>query len=175
MGEPLALSVVIPAYNEADRLPATLRELRAFLDEDGRRAEVIVVDDGSTDGTSKVVRRIEATDSRFRLIRFPQNRGKGFAVRTGIVNSSGRLVLFADADGATPFTELSRLESRNRAWGAASPSALAAFAIKSTKVEARLYRRVAGRLFHLRCAPVRHPRIHRHPVRVQAVRHRGRS
>ncbi len=110
MRETLALSVVIPAFNEAGRLPRTLRDLQAFLDTDRRPAEVIVVDDGSTDETSKVVRQIEATDSRFRLIRLPQNRGKGFAVRTGIVNSSGRLVLFADADGATPFTELLRLE-----------------------------------------------------------------
>src|SRR5215470_3343050 len=110
MREPVALSVVIPAYNEERRLPATLRDLRAFLDHDGRHAEVIVVDDGSTDGTSDVVRRAEAEDARFRLIRLPQNRGKGYAVRTGVVNSSGRLVLFADADGATPFSELSRLE-----------------------------------------------------------------
>ena len=111
MRESIALSVVIPAYNEAARLPATLRDLRAFLDRDGRRAEVIVVDDGSTDGTSEVVRRAEAEDDRIRLIRLPQNRGKGYAVRTGVVNAAGRLVLFADADGATPFQELARLES----------------------------------------------------------------
>ena len=148
MGEPLALSVVIPAYNEAERLPGTLLSLRAFLDEDGRRAEVIVVDDGSTDETSTIVRRIEATDSRFRLIRLPQNRGKGFAVRTGIVNSSGRLVLFADADGATPFTELPRLE-REIALGCRVAIGSRGIRDKSTRVEARLYRRLAGRLFHL--------------------------
>jgi dolichyl-phosphate beta-glucosyltransferase len=147
MREPLALSVVIPAYNEADRLPATLRDLGAFLDGDPRPAEVIVVDDGSTDETSNVVRRVEAADSRFRLIRLPQNRGKGFAVRTGIVNSSGRLVLFADADGATPFTELSRLEHH---LASGSRIAIGSRAIRdhATRVEARIYRRVAGRLFH---------------------------
>src|SRR5262249_53825967 len=112
MREPIALSVVIPAYNEVARLPATLRDLLAFLDADGRRAEVIVVDDGSTDGTSEVVRRVEAEDDRVRLIRLPQNRGKGYAVRTGIVNTAGRLVLFADADGATPFDQLARLEAQ---------------------------------------------------------------
>ena len=94
------------------------------------------------------MRRIEAADSRFRLIRLPQNRGKGFAVRTGIVNSSGRLVLFADADGATPFTELSRLE-REIALGCRVAIGSRGIRDKSTKVEARLYRRVAGRLFHL--------------------------
>jgi dolichyl-phosphate beta-glucosyltransferase len=147
MRGPIALSVVIPAYNEAERLPATLRALRSFLDRDGRRAEVIVVDDGSTDGTSETVRRLEAQDDRIRLIRLPQNRGKGYAVRTGVVNASGALVLFADADGATPFDEFSRLESRI---ASGSRVAIGSRAIpdQTTKVEARLYRRIAGRLFH---------------------------
>jgi dolichyl-phosphate beta-glucosyltransferase len=143
----IALSVVIPAYNEAARLPATLRALRAFLDRDGRLAEVIVVDDGSTDGTSDVVRRIESEDERVRLIRLPQNRGKGYAVRTGIVNAAGALVLFADADGATPFDELSRLEERLNA-GAQIAIGSRALRATGTRVEARLYRRIAGRLFH---------------------------
>ncbi|HEV8449588.1 MAG TPA: dolichyl-phosphate beta-glucosyltransferase [Gemmatimonadaceae bacterium] len=147
MREPIALSVVIPAYNEVARLPATLRDLQAFLDRDGRRAEVIVVDDGSTDGTSEVVRRIEADDDRIRLIRLPQNRGKGYAVRTGIVNTAGRLVLFADADGATPFEELARLETQIAA-GARIAIGSRAIPDGATRVEARFYRRVAGRLFH---------------------------
>jgi len=147
MREPIALSVVIPAYNEAARLPATLRDLRAFLDRDGRRAEVIVVDDGSTDDTSQVVRRWEAEDNRIRLIRLPQNRGKGYAVRTGVVNAAGRLVLFADADGATPFDELTRLESQ-LSTGARVAIGSRAIPNRTTRVEARLYRRIAGRMFH---------------------------
>jgi dolichyl-phosphate beta-glucosyltransferase len=147
MREPIALSVVIPAYNEAARLPATLRDLRGFLDRDGRRAEVIVVDDGSTDDTSQVVRRCEAEDNRIRLIRLPQNRGKGYAVRTGVVNAGGRLVLFADADGATPFDELTRLESQ-LSTGARVAIGSRAIPNRTTRVEARLYRRVAGRMFH---------------------------
>jgi dolichyl-phosphate beta-glucosyltransferase len=145
--EPIRLSVVIPAYNEAARLPATLRELCAFLDGYGRRAEVIVVDDGSTDDTSDVVRRIEAEDARFRLIRLPQNRGKGYAVRTGVVNAAGQLVLFADADAATPFAELARLESHLAA-GARVAIGSRAIHDRATKVEARIYRRIAGRIFH---------------------------
>jgi len=147
MREPIALSVVIPAYNEAARLPATLRDLRAFLDRDGRRAEVIVVDDGSTDDTSQVVRRCEAEDNRIRLIRLPQNRGKSYAVRTGVVNAAGRLVLFADADGATPFDELTRLETQ-LSTGARVAIGSRAIPNRTTRVEARLYRRIAGRMFH---------------------------
>jgi dolichyl-phosphate beta-glucosyltransferase len=147
MGETLALSVVIPAYNEAGRLPRTLRDLQAFLDTDRRSAEVIVVDDGSTDGTSEVVRQAELDDDRIRLIRLPQNRGKGYAVRTGVVNAAGALVLFADADGATPFEELSRLEAR---LSGSTRIAIGSRGIRTetTRVEARLYRRIAGRLFH---------------------------
>jgi dolichyl-phosphate beta-glucosyltransferase len=147
MHEPVALSIIIPAYNEVGRLPATLHSLRSFLDRDGRRAEVIVVDDGSTDTTSEVVRRMEIDDDRIRLIRLPQNRGKGYAVRTGVVNAAGKLVLFADADGATPFEELARLESHLNA-GTRVAIGSRGLHDRATKVEARLYRRIAGRLFH---------------------------
>lgn len=142
-----ALAIVIPAYNEASRLPATLHSVRDFLDRDGRSAEVIVVDDGSTDGTSTVVREVERTDDRVRLIRLPQNRGKGYAVRTGVVNANAELVLFADADGATPFDEFHRLERR---LAPETPIAIGSRALedRETKVEARIYRKVAGRLFH---------------------------
>jgi dolichyl-phosphate beta-glucosyltransferase len=143
----LDLSIVIPAFNEGARLPATLRALKAFLDEDGRRVEVIVVDDGSRDDTSAQVRQFEAIDNRIRLIRLPQNRGKGYAVRTGVVNAAGAMVLFADADGATPFAELARLEAE---LGAGAQVAIASRGVRSrtTHVKARLYRRVLGRLFH---------------------------
>jgi dolichyl-phosphate beta-glucosyltransferase len=147
MRDAIALSVVIPAYNEAGRLPSTLRDLRAFLDRDGRRAEVIVVDDGSTDETSEAVRRVGSDDPRVRLIRLPQNRGKGYAVRTGVVNAAGRLVLFADADGATPFAELARLEEHLRQ-GASIAIGSRALRDTKTRVEARIHRRVAGRMFH---------------------------
>ena len=141
------LSIVIPAFNEGTRLPATLTALMAFLDRDARRAEVIIVDDGSRDDTSAQVRRFESLDARVRLIRLPQNRGKGYAVRTGIVNSAGSLVLFADADGATPFEELARLEAQLQA-GARVAIGSRGVRDRTTRVQARLYRRVLGRLFH---------------------------
>jgi len=141
------LSVVIPAFNESERLPSTVASLQAFLREDGRVAEIIIVDDGSMDDTSAQVRQIALSDPRVRLIRLPQNRGKGYAVRTGVVNAAGARVLFADADGATPFEELLRLDSAidNGAHIAIGSRALHD---RSTRVEARVYRRIAGRLFH---------------------------
>jgi dolichyl-phosphate beta-glucosyltransferase len=143
----VALSIIVPAFNESARLPATLKSLLSFLDQDGRRAEVIVVDDGSSDDTSSQVRRIERVDTRVRLIRLPQNRGKGYAVRTGIVNAFGERILFADADGATPFSELYRLEAR-LADGADIAFGSRAVRDQETSVQARFYRRIAGRLFH---------------------------
>ncbi len=143
----IALSIIVPAYNEAERLPATLHAIRAFLDETGRNAEVIVVDDGSTDATSAVVRGIASMDERLALIRLPQNRGKGYAVRTGVVNAAGERVLFADADGATPIEELARLETHLEA---GAQIAIGSRGIKdaSVTVHAKVVRRLAGRLFH---------------------------
>jgi len=141
------LSIIIPAFNEATRLPRTLTGLLAFLDGNTRRAEVIVVDDGSQDDTSAQVRRFERLDPRVRLIRLPQNRGKGYAVRTGVVNSAGSLVLFADADGATPFEELARLEAHILD-GARVAIGSRGVRDRATRVQARLYRRVLGRIFH---------------------------
>jgi dolichyl-phosphate beta-glucosyltransferase len=141
------LSVVIPAFNESDRLPSTVASLQAFLREDGRVAEIIIVDDGSLDDTSAKVRQIALTEPRVRLIRLPQNRGKGYAVRTGVVNAAGTRVLFADADGATPFEELLRLDA---ALNSGADVAIGSRALhdRSTRVEARAYRRIAGRMFH---------------------------
>ncbi|NLZ00361.1 MAG: glycosyltransferase family 2 protein [Pirellulaceae bacterium] len=108
----ILLSVVIPAYNEAQRLPPYLDAIRrygegVFAD----RYEVIVVDDGSTDGLDEVLRHAAEGFARLRTIRHPKNRGKGAAVRTGALAAAGRCVLFADADGATPIEEERRLRS----------------------------------------------------------------
>ena len=142
------LSIVIPAYNEESRLAPTLREALAYFRARGRSVEVIVVDDGSRDRTSALVRELSADHEELRLIRLPKNRGKGYAVRSGVVNAVGQYVLFADADGSTPVAELERLEA---ALAAGNDVAIGSRALASgdVRVEARWYRRVIGRLFHI--------------------------
>ena len=103
------LSVIIPAYNEAERLPAYLSEIRAALDERSLSAEILVVDDGSTDGTADFVRSVSGDDPRVNLLVQKKNGGKGKAVQRGMLEARGHYLLFADADGATPFREVDRL------------------------------------------------------------------
>jgi dolichyl-phosphate beta-glucosyltransferase len=143
----LHLSVIVPAWNEAGRLEAMVRDTLAYLRGRARPFEVVVVDDGSTDGTSDVVRRIEDDAPELRLIRLPRNRGKGHAVRTGVANARGALILFADADGATPIAELERLEIA-LADGAAVAIGSRALREAGIAVNARPLRRVIGRSFH---------------------------
>lgn len=142
------LSIVIPAYNEEARLGPTLRDYVRYCQESRRLAEVIVVDDGSVDRTSGVVNSFASQHPEVRLIRLAENHGKGHAVRSGVVNARGKLVLFADADGATPISELERLESAVRG-GADVAIGSRALHEGQVNVNARFYRRVMGRAFHL--------------------------
>jgi len=97
-----SISVVIPSYNEGRRIGPTLAELIAYLRPRFAGFEVIVVDDGSTDDTSTEVARVQRREPRVRLISFPKNHGKGFAVRQGVLAAEGAAVLFTDADLSTP-------------------------------------------------------------------------
>ncbi len=103
------LSVIIPAYNEERRLPATVDSVSAYLRGQGTSFEIIVVDDGSLDATAAVVESMAAGQPEIRLISYRPNRGKGHAVRVGMLAAVGDLLLFDDADGSSPIAELSRL------------------------------------------------------------------
>lgn len=105
------LSIVIPAYNEAERLGNSLETILAYLKRENVSAELIVVDDGSSDSTAKVAEKVFADypSDVARVIRYEQNRGKGFAVRTGMLASRGDIALFSDADLSTPIEELTKL------------------------------------------------------------------
>ena len=102
------LSVIIPAYNEAHRLPESLRHLRTWLNEQPYSSEVLVVDDGSTDDTANVVRAAMAEWPALSL-HSVSHAGKGAAVRAGIRAARGDMVAFADADFSMPVNELERL------------------------------------------------------------------
>ena len=141
-------SVVIPAYNEEKRLPTYLREIITYFDRRGESYEVIVVDDGSQDGTGSMVERFRANTPSVRLIKLMENRGKGCAVRTGMLAARGTLRLFTDADGATPIRELERLE-----WSIADGADIAVGSRTvrdSTRtVQARAFRKMSGWIFNV--------------------------
>lgn len=117
------LSVVIPAYNEEKRLPSTLESVFAFLESCGKTYEIVVVDDGSHDGTCEVVEDFcrknlsvslneqeeKLGQDKIRLVSYAPNQGKGFAVRTGMLKARGDYLLMNDADGSSPIEEVERL------------------------------------------------------------------
>ena len=105
------LSVIVPAYNEAARLGASLAAIVAYLKERREPGEIIVVDDGSTDNTAAVAEAslADSGEVNTKVIRYEQNRGKGYAARTGLLAARANIALFSDADLSTPITETPRL------------------------------------------------------------------
>ena len=105
-----SISIVIPAFNEQVRLPDTLRRVERYLqDTDWAFHEILVVDDGSTDGTFDAAAAFAAANPNIRVLRNPGNRGKGFSVRHGMLEARGEWRLFSDADLSTPIEELEKL------------------------------------------------------------------
>ncbi|HEY6946986.1 MAG TPA: dolichyl-phosphate beta-glucosyltransferase [Candidatus Acidoferrum sp.] len=103
------LSIVIPAYNEELRLPATLERIAAYLKNCHREAEVLVVDDGSRDRTAAVAESLREKIPSLRVVPNGVNRGKGYSVRHGVQEARGRIVLFTDADLSAPIEEADKL------------------------------------------------------------------
>jgi len=138
-------SVVIPAFNEARRLPPFLDTVVGFFEGRDEPYEVIVVDDGSTDGTSRIVeaRQFPAV----RILKLGRNAGKGAAVRAGMLAARGAYRLFADADGATPIDELKRIEPLLVA-GADVVVGSRVLVDPGVSVTARRHRVAVGRVFN---------------------------
>src|SRR5258708_8867693 len=103
------LSIIIPSYNEELRLPATLERIAVYLSSSGRNAEVLVVDDGSKDGTAAVAEYFRIKIPTLRLVSNGVNRGKGYSVRRGMQEARGRIALFTDADLSAPIEEAGKL------------------------------------------------------------------
>jgi dolichyl-phosphate beta-glucosyltransferase len=145
---PLTYSFVIPAYNEGVRLGPTLHELLRHIREQNWAAEILVVNDGSTDNTAQIVREYEAEYPRLRLVENPGNRGKGFSVRNGMLHAQGDICLFTDADLSSPITEAKKL------FDAIERGADIAIGSRWLRVELQterqpLYRQAFGRIFNL--------------------------
>ena len=112
MNPPPDLSIIIPSFNEEQRLPDTLRKIAAYVRERRPDTEVIVVDDGSTDKTATVARSYQARIPLLRVLSNGTNRGKGFSVRHGSLEARGNIVLFTDADLSSPIEEGEKLLAR---------------------------------------------------------------
>jgi len=104
-----SLSIVLPCLDEAERLPGTLAAYLAHFPPGRSEVELVVVDDGSTDGTATIADQIAVTDPRVRVVLTARNRGKGYAVRTGVHAAQGELVVFTDADGSYGPEQLERV------------------------------------------------------------------
>jgi dolichyl-phosphate beta-glucosyltransferase len=141
-------SIVIPAYNESARLGATLEKVLHYVHGQGLSAEVIVVNDGSRDDTADIVRTFAANDPCVRLVENPGNRGKGYSVRNGMLNSHGRIVLFTDADLSSPIEESTKLF---RALDEGADIAIGSRWLRSETQTQRqpLHRQLFGRIFNL--------------------------
>ena len=145
-----SLSIVIPAYNEEKRLPSTLERVLGYLD--GGQwdfAEIMVVDDGSSDGTAAGASDFQAKDPRVRLLRNPGNRGKGYAVRHGMLEARGDWRLFTDADLSAPIEELEKLMEAAQTRGFEVAIGSRALDRSMIGVHQSRLRENAGRVFNL--------------------------
>lgn len=106
----MKLSIIIPFYNEAKRLPKSIGQILEYLENQTHDWELILVDDGSKDNSKEYLSEF-LKDTRVKLLQHEKNSGKGSAIRTGVLSSSGDLVLFSDADLSTPFYEIEKLLS----------------------------------------------------------------
>jgi glycosyltransferase involved in cell wall biosynthesis len=142
------LSIVVPSYNEETRLPRSLEKIRAYVAKNHPDAEVIVVDDGSKDGTAQVVEEWRRDWPALRLVPNGENRGKGYSVRHGMLDARGRVALFTDADLSAPIEEadklLDALRNADVAFGSRAMDRALIFVHQSR------FREVAGIIFN-RC------------------------
>lgn len=145
---PPTYSIIIPAYNEAARVGATVEKVLAHVAQRGWRAEIIVVNDGSRDNTAEIIRRLAEKNSQLRLLENPGNRGKGYSVRNGMQHGRGELLLFSDADLSSPIEEADKL------FGALAGGADVAIGSRWLRRDLQtqpqpLYRQIFGRMFNL--------------------------
>lgn len=148
------LSIVVPTFNEEERLPATLERIDAYRGAKGLSAELLIVDDGSRDATRRVAYEFARGKKWVRIVHYhdendqPVNRGKGFAVRQGMLASVGRDVLFSDADLSTPIEEMEKLLPLIARGECDLAIASRALPESDLTVHQPLYREMMGRTFN---------------------------
>jgi dolichyl-phosphate beta-glucosyltransferase len=141
-------SIIIPAYNEGQRITAALDKVLAYIGKQGWNAEVIIVDDGSRDDTPAIVSGYAQRHPEVRLLQNPGNRGKGYSVRHGMLQARGELLLFSDADLSSPIHEATKL------FAALAEGAEVAIGSRWLRSELQIerqpfYRQLFGRIFNL--------------------------
>lgn len=141
-------SIIIPAYNEAARVGATVEKVLAYVVQRGWDAEVIVVNDGSGDDTAEIIRGLAEKHPQLRLLENPGNRGKGYSVRNGMLHARGELLLFSDADLSSPIEEAAKLFA---AIAGGADIAIGSRWLRRDLQTRRqpLYRQIFGRVFNL--------------------------
>ena len=141
------LSIVVPAYNESGRLPGSLKRMREYFDAAGEEYEVIVVDDGSSDDTYQASMALAEGWPQLEVRRFDRNRGKGAAVREGMLAARGEHRLFSDADLSTPLDELPKLRQHLQG---RTQVAIASRALAESRIDVHQQRRreLMGRTYN---------------------------
>lgn len=145
------LSVVIPAYNEEERLGPSLEHILSYLKSRAVPSEILVVDDGSTDGTPQIAQAFSGSRHHccsIRFLRNDRNRGKGYSVRRGMLEALGRYALFTDADLSAPIEELPKLE--RCVIDGRYAVALGSRALEGSRVEVHqsFFRETSGKIFN---------------------------
>jgi dolichyl-phosphate beta-glucosyltransferase len=140
-------SIIIPAYNESARIGSALIQVLRCVHERNWPAEILVVNDGSIDDTATVVQRFAADHAQVRLIENSENRGKGYSVRNGVLNASGDIVMFTDADLSSPIEEAELLFAALRS-GADIAIGSRWLERKRQTTQQPLYRQFFGRCFN---------------------------
>ncbi len=155
----MKVSVVVPAYNEVQRILPSLERIFAYMDQYHADYEVVLVDDGSTDGTSAAVQQRFAARPQLRALAYGGNRGKGYAVRFGALHAGGDVVLFSDADLSTPIEEMEKMLALIEA---GHDLVIGSRALAQSEIRKRqpIYREGAGKLFNLLVRLIVLPRFH---------------
>ena len=152
------ISIVVPTFNEEERIASTLGTIARYFEAEGFRAEIVVADDGSTDGTHAQVKQADTLAVPVRWLASPRNRGKGHAVRRGMLAATGEYVLFTDADLSTPIDEFGRFLPLLRD---GHPMVIGSRRLATARVLTRqpLHRQWMGRVFSWLARRLLHPDI----------------